>query len=244
MSDADARSSPRFDALWRTVVSDDANLQAAMRRVAETGCAVLADCDSASVTIIERGRPVTVGSTNDTAQALDDAQYAAGEGPCLTAAQEGRMIRIDDTGNDERWPRFVASARANGIRSSLSVPIDVPGLDTFAGFNVYGTALGGFSDVDEQLCQAFAGQAAVVVANAKAYFAAFELSRNMAKAMESRAEIEQAKGVLMSTYRIDADAAFDLLRQRSQTTNRKLRDVAVDVVNEASTGGRDEPSPA
>jgi GAF domain-containing protein len=242
MSDADARSSPRFDALWRTVVSEDANLQAVMRRVAETGRAVLADCESASITIIERGRPVTVGSSNDTAQALDDAQYSAGEGPCLAAAQEGRTIRIDDTGNDERWPRFVASARANGIRSSLSVPIDVEGADTFAGFNVYGNALGGFSDADAQLCQAFAAQASIVVANAQAYFAAFELSRNMAKAMESRAEIEQAKGVLISTHRIDADAAFDLLRQRSQTTNRKLRDVAVDVVNEASAGGDDESS--
>ena len=236
MSDADARSSPRFDALWRTVVSDDANLQTAMRRVAETGCAVLADCDSASITIIERGRPVTVGSTNDTAQALDDAQYSAREGPCLAAAQEGRTIRIDDTDNDERWPRFAASASANGIRSSLSVPIAVSGPDAFAGFNVYGKTPGGFSDADEELSQAFAGQASIVVANAQAYFAAFELSRGMAKAMESRAEIEQAKGVLMSTHRIDADTAFDLLRQRSQTTNRKLRDVAIEVVNEASAG--------
>ena len=106
MSDSDDRSSPRFDALWQTVVSDDADLQDAMRRVAETGRAVLIDCDSASVTIIERGRPVTVGSTNETAQTLDDAQYSAGDGPCLTAATEGRTIRIDDIDNDERWPRF------------------------------------------------------------------------------------------------------------------------------------------
>jgi len=236
MSDADAHSPPRFDALWRTVVSDDANLQTAMRRVAETGRAVLTDCDSASITIIDRGRPVTVGSTNDTAQALDDAQYTAREGPCLSAAEQGRTIHIEDIGHDERWPRFVASARDNGIRSSLSVPIDVSGSNTFAGFNVYGKALGGFSEADQELCQAFAGQASIVVANAQAYFAAFELSRDMAKAMESRAEIEQAKGVLMSIHRIDADAAFDLLRQQSQTTNRKLRDVAVDVVNEASAG--------
>jgi AmiR/NasT family two-component response regulator len=48
----------------------------------------------------------------------------------------------------------------------------------------------------------------------------------------------------MSTYRINADTAFDLLRQRSQTTNRKLRDVALDVLNEASTGGDDESSSA
>jgi GAF domain-containing protein len=219
-------------------------LQTVMRRVAETGCAVLTDCDSASITIIERGRPVTVGSTNDTAQALDDAQYSAREGPCLAAAQEGRTIRIDDTASDQRWPRFAASASAHGVRSSLSVPIAVSGPDTFAGFNVYGKALGGFSDADEELSQAFARQASIVVANAQAYWAAFELSQNMAKAMESRAVIEQAKGVLISTYRLDADAAFDLLRQRSQTTNRKLRDVAVEVVTEASAGGENDPASA
>jgi GAF domain-containing protein len=241
MSDADAPASPRFDALWRTVVSDDPNLQAALRRVAEAGSAVLSDCDSASITVIERGRPVTVGSTNDTAQALDDAQYAAGEGPCLAAAQELRTVRIDDMATDERWPTFAARARARGITSSLSVPIDVTAPDTFAGFNVYGTARGGFSEADEQLSQAFAGQAGVVVANAQAYFAAFELSRNIAKAMESRAEIEQAKGILMSTHHIDADTAFDLLRQRSQRTNRKLRDVAMDVVAEAVHGGDGGP---
>ena len=244
MSDADAQPIPRFDALWQSVVSDDANLQTAMRRIAEIGCAVLESCDSASVTIIERGRPVTVGSTNDTAQALDDAQYAAREGPCLAAAVEGRMIRIDDTDNDERWPRFAASARANDVHSSLSVPIAVTAPDTFAGFNVYGKTSGGFSDADERLCQAFAAQASIIVANAQAYWAAFELSQNMAKAMESRAAIEQAKGVLISTYRIDADAAFDMLRQRSQATNRKLRDVAAEVVTEASAGSDNDPAPA
>jgi ANTAR domain len=46
-----------------------------------------------------------------------------------------------------------------------------------------------------------------------------------------------AVSVLISTYRIDADSAFDLLRQRSQRTNRKLPEVAVDVVNDASEGG-------
>ena len=51
---------------------------------------------SASVTLIEQGRAITVGSTNDTAQALDDAQYAAGKGPCLTAAREVRFVRVDD----------------------------------------------------------------------------------------------------------------------------------------------------
>jgi PAS domain S-box-containing protein len=40
---------------------------------------------------------------------------------------------------------------------------------------------------------------------------------------ERRATIEQAKGMLMSVYDLDADAAFELLRWRSQACNVKLR---------------------
>ena len=111
--------------------------------------------------------------------------------------------------------------------------------NTFGGFNIYGKLVGGFSDDDEQLCQAFAAQASIVVSNAHSYWSVFELSENLSKAMETRAVIEQAKGVLMSTHRIDADAAFEMLRERSQTSNRKLRDVAADVVDEAAGGDDD-----
>ena len=133
---------------------------------------------------------------------------------------------------------YSASARANGIGSSLSVPLVLAGVDTFGGFNLYGKLVGGFSNDDEQLCQAFAAQASIVVSNAHSYWSVFELSENLSKAMETRAVIEQAKGVLMSTHRIDADAAFEVLRERSQASNRKLRDVAAVVVDEAA--GRDD----
>ena len=240
MSDEDVKPSSSSDAaLWQTVITDDANMQAALSRVAGAGCRVLPNCTSASVTIIERGRPITVGSTDDRAQALDDAQYNAAEGPCLTAAHENLVVRIDDIENDERWPRFSASARSNGVRSSLSVPLVVADPDTVAGLNIYGDVVGGFSDDDEQLSQAFAAQASTVVSNAQAYWGAFDLSRNLAAAMESRAVIEQAKGVLMSTHRIDADVAFEVLREISQTSNRKLRDVAADVVEKAAEGDDD-----
>jgi len=239
MSEEDVQSgSSGLDALWQTVISDDANLQGALRRVAETGCRMLTNCTSASVTLIDQGRAITVGSTNDTAQVLDDAQYAARDGPCLTAAREVRFVRLDDIESDGRWPMYAASALANGIRSSLSVPLVLAGVDTFGGFNIYGKSVGGFSDDDEQLCQAFAAQASIVVSNAHSYWSVFELSQNLSKAMETRAVIEQAKGVLMSTHRIDGDAAFEMLRERSQTSNRKLREVAADVVDE--TAGRDD----
>jgi GAF domain-containing protein len=234
MSDEDPqRISSGFDALARTLITDDANLADALRRVADTGCGLLSNCAAASVTIIERGQAITVGSTSDMARALDDAQYAAGDGPCLTAARDRVLVRIDDTGSDKRWPDFCRRAIGHGVHSSLSLPLRLSGDHNWGGFNVYGPVVAGFSDVDEQLCQAFATQASIVVSNVQAYWASLELSRNLSRAMESRAVIEQAKGILMSTHRVSADAAFDLLVARSQTQNRKLREVAGDVVREA-----------
>jgi hypothetical protein len=49
------------------------------------------------------------------------------------------------------------------------------------------------------------------------------VSAAVAEIAESRSSIEQAKGMLMLIYRIDARAAFELLKWRSQETNVKLR---------------------
>jgi AmiR/NasT family two-component response regulator len=49
-------------------------------------------------------------------------------------------------------------------------------------------------------------------------------------AMDSRAIIEQAKGVLMAQQGVDAEQAFEILRGASQRANRKLRDIAAGVV--------------
>lgn len=48
----------------------------------------------------------------------------------------------------------------------------------------------------------------------------------MAQIVGNRALIEQAKGVLMVVYNIDADAAFDLLKEQSEQTNIKVRFLA------------------
>lgn len=53
--------------------------------------------------------------------------------------------------------------------------------------------------------------------------------------LESRAVIEQAKGMLMAVYRITADQAFNVLQWRSQETNTKVRLLAKQLVAEIVT---------
>ena len=62
--------------------------------------------------------------------------------------------------------------------------------------------------------------------SSRAHVDADPITAALTQIMESRAVIEQAKGVLMAIYDIDADAAFDLLKGRSQHTNTKLRVLA------------------
>src|SRR2546421_139395 len=59
----------------------------------------------AGVSIIDEHHRRSSGSTDERVLQADDLQYELGEGPCLTAAAERRLIRIDDLSVDRRWPR-------------------------------------------------------------------------------------------------------------------------------------------
>jgi len=65
--------------------------------------------------------------------------------------------------------------------------------------------------------------------------AALRLAAQMREAMESRAVIEQAKGMLIAAHRCTPDEAFQMLSKSSQRSNRKLRDVAKAMVHGAQT---------
>ena len=80
------------------------------------------------------------------------------------------------------------------------------------------------------IAQTFAGFAAVGLANAHLYETQATLAGHMQKAMESRAVIEQAKGIIMGDRRCTAEEAFAILTKLSH----KLRDVATTLVTKAA----------
>jgi fructose-specific component phosphotransferase system IIB-like protein len=66
----------------------------------------------------------------------------------------------------------------------------------------------------------------------------------VAEIAEARSGIEQAKGMLMLVYRINAEASFELLKWRSQETNTKLRALAEQIVKDFLQLSYDEVLPA
>jgi PAS domain S-box-containing protein len=69
------------------------------------------------------------------------------------------------------------------------------------------------------------------------------ITEAVAEIAEHRAAIDQAKGILMLIYRIQADAAFDLLKWRSQETNVKLRALAEQLIADVRALDYDETVP-
>jgi GAF domain-containing protein len=198
----------------------------------------------AGITMLIEGRVRTAVFTDPESPEIDTAQYDTGEGPCLDAFRHQRVYRIDSTTGDQTWPAFSALAAAHGIVSTLSFPL-IARQEGIGALNLYARS-GPFSVADEEIGTLFATQAAIVLANAQAYWDARHLSEQLSQAMQFRAVIEQAKGVLMATGGRNADEAFQLLVRASQRENRKLRDIATELVDRAQlrrpTDRSDTPS--
>jgi GAF domain-containing protein len=226
-----------FAELGRIRLSET-NLDGVMRKVAELAKSAVAGVDEASVTLVNGKKAYTAAYTGDLALALDERQYHEGGGPCLAAASSTTTVLLPDLTAEDRWPSYIYHALAAGVRCSLSVGLPVHDQVTGA-LNMYATEIDAFDDEAVVLAQTFAGFAAVALANAHLYDASATLSQHMAAAMENRAVIEQAKGIIMADRHCTADDAFAILRNLSQDTNRKLREVAAALV--ATAHGEPQP---
>jgi len=110
------------------------------------------------------------------------------------------------------------------------VPLPYQGV-TIGALNIYSSHEAAFASPESLSAGLDAAEViAVAVANADAHWKLGEQARNMRLAMDSRAVIEQAKGVLMAQRHVDAEQAFEILREASQRYNRKLRDIAIGIV--------------
>jgi GAF domain-containing protein len=230
---SDSAMSSAYGELSKIILSDQP-LTVVLARIAQMAQALIPGADEVSVTVIGAGRPQTIAFAGNLARVLDERQYAIGAGPCMDAAVTGQTIEITDTATDRRYREFSSAAARAGIGHILSV--GMPALATSTGaLNIYGTsATGPFSSAARDIAAGFISYAGVALANAALYAGALQEIAQMKEAVVTRAVIEQAKGMIMRDRRCTAEVAFDVLRDTSSRTNRKVRDVAQLIITEAT----------
>ena len=107
----------------------------------------------------------------------------------------------------------------------MSVPLPISE-GVLGALNIYAREVDAFDEDSRSAAVRFAPYAGVAVANMYAYQDARNLADNLQKALDSRAIIDQAKGILMERHKVTAEQAFEVLVRISMQTNRKLRDIA------------------
>ena len=221
--------------LSRVVLADRAlgEVLEEITRIASRG---IPGAESTSTTLIRGGKAYTAAYDGRMSLEADELQYERGHGPCMEAGLGGVVLRIDDMRTEQRWPDYTPRVLEVGVRSSLSVPLPYQG-SSIGALNNYSTQAGAFASFEALRAGIEVSEAvAVAVMNAEGHAQVVDQAHNMRLAMESRAVIEQAKGVLMAQQGVDAEQAFEILRAASQRSNRKLRDIAVGVVASTQRG--------
>jgi len=214
------------------------SIDSLLQTVADLTKTVMPGNPEASVCLLVRGRPTTVVSTGALATDLDETQYDKGYGPCLHAARTGELTEIPDTRTDTRWPDYLPRAVEVGNLSSLSVPLAIDENEQVSGaLNIYARQPDAFDEDSRSVATRFGPYAAVATGNLYAYRHARDIADNLQAALESRAVIDQAKGVLIERYKLTPDQAFQLLAQASMNANRKVRDIADELVRTGALPG-------
>jgi PAS domain S-box-containing protein len=199
---------------------------------------VLGDDVSLTVTAGSPTAPRALASTTRIAQAIDGAQLAHEEGPCVTAFEERRTVVTTDVCADPRWPALGADPRCREAGGAIAVALQI-GDELLGALNVYGEV---GDPVDAQLVE----QAELLSAGVAAVFHEVATRRELAataidleRALTSRSTIDQAKGIVMADRGCSAEEAFEHLVQLSSTRHVKLREVARMIVDQRTSGRRE-----
>ena len=177
--------------------------------------------------------------SDDRMKHLEELQIRHQEGPCIAAFEDKELVRTEDLSQEERWPSFSKHAVARGVLAVLASPIPY-NQDAVGVVAVLSEERRPWSAEVELALLAFTDLAALLIATMLAGERQTELTAQLQGALNSRAIIEQAKGVLIGQQGISARAAYSQLRAQARAERRKLAVVSAEVVRHAVREGHED----
>lgn len=219
----------RMSALARDLSSEQTKDQT-LEHVVRSAVEMIEPCEAAAITLASRRGTTVAAATSDLAVRNAELQEELGEGPCSQAGSDELVVCVPDVGLEERWPRWASRARSElGIGSTACFPLFTHE-DRIGALMMLSSRVNAFRHEDVEDGLAIAAHAAVALVAAGAI-------DNLRVAMDSRTVIGQATGLLMGEYGVSPEAAFGVLQRLSMEENRKLVEIARELVARQSTEG-------
>jgi len=249
MTATDRRVREAFIELTDTLVTDFDVIEFLERLAAR--CTELLGVAACGVLLADQhGMLTLVAASTEQARLLELAQLQESDGPCVDAYRTGHPVQYADLADQtlRRWPAFAAAARDAGFAAVQALPMRLRE-QTLGALNLFSTEPGPLDADAVALGQALADAASIGIVHQRALVRSEILTEQLQKALNSRIIIEQAKGFLAERLGTTVENAFTVLRHHARDHNRKLTDVAADVINgrldltlpEAAPGQRPGP---
>jgi hypothetical protein len=167
-----------------------------------------------SVALIGEGGPPELAASGSAAQALDDLQYAGGDGPGLEAARTRALVTAPDLQSDPRWPKLAELARAQGVHGVVAIPMDVQ-RSSVGALSLFVATPGGIDPELLLTAMAVVNQAEVLLG---------ELRRR--EGLREGATVDRAAGVIIAQRGCGVQEAYNVLRETAQRLGLDRRTVA------------------
>ncbi len=184
----------------------------------------------------------TVTASDPATAALEETQFVLGEGPCIDAFADRRPVLVSDLGDGAatRWPAYTAAVLDGGVRAVFAFPLQV-GAGSLGVLDVFRADKGPMSA--EHLAEAltFADVAVNAVLDGQDRARPGSAADGLDAALDSRAQIFQAQGMVMVQIDGTLTAALARMRAHAYAHNRALAEVARDVVQRRLQFERDQP---
>ncbi|WP_420451500.1 ANTAR domain-containing protein [Ilumatobacter sp.] len=212
---------------------DDFDIVDLLTRLSDGLVAVLS-VDAAGIILVDdAGELRVVASSSGEMRGLEVLELQSDEGPCLDCIRLGAAVSVDDlTSETVRWREFAPRAVDAGFRSADAVPMRLRD-ELIGAVNLFRHGAGGLDATEVRIAQAFADIATIAILQHRALDESRSMSGQLQSALSSRVVIEQAKGIVAERAGIGLEEAFVRLRRTARDGNRRLDDVAAEVV-----GGR------
>lgn len=192
------------------------------------------DVDGAGLMLADADHHLrNVAVSDDRLAHLEELQIQHREGPCIAAFEDKELVGAEDLTREARWPLFCAAAVERGVRAVLASPLPY-NQDAVGVVAVLSEDQHPWSAEGELALLAFTDLAALLIASMMQGQEQSELAAQLQTALNSRAVIEQAKGVLIGRDGLSAREAYEKLRAQARSERRKLSAVSADVVRNAA----------
>ena len=190
-----------------------------------SGCGIMMVDDTSAL--------CAVAATDEPGRLLEVYQEQTGHGPCVDALTFDRLVLTTDLAADERWQEFPRELPERGVRAVLGIPLHVDRVPV-GSLNVYRDEPGEWTESEIAALEGYAQLIEGFLHAALRAHEREELAVQLQHALNNRVMIERAVGVIMGRDRIGAVEAFDKLRRAARSRERKVADLAAELLADIS----------